>query len=136
MLTIFIIPSHKENADVRKTIASFSGIAVDYKVAIVSNPCEINSYKNKDEWFGIFWDNEYIDKAVRDALPIFFSHTNLELLILYKKEGMVEATWRARLFKRHIYLLNDYRPLCLWLNKEVVLDGWVLEHGDKLPNTS
>jgi hypothetical protein len=128
MLTVFIIPSHKENADVEKTIASFSGIDFDFKVVGISNPYEINRYKRKDKWFGIFWDNEYIDEAVREALPVFFSHSTLELLILYKKESMVDATWRARLFKRHIYLLNDYRPLSLWLNREVVLDGWVKEH--------
>ena len=128
MLTIFVIPSHKDNADVGKSIASFSGIAVDTRMVVASDPCEVNRHKRKSEWFGIFWDNEYIDEPLKEAIPVFFAHSNLEMLILYKKESMVEATWRARFFKRHIYLLGDYCPLCLWLNKETILDGWVLEH--------
>ena len=126
MLTIFIIPSDKKNADLEKTIASFSGI--DTNIRVVGSPYQINNYEKKGKWFGVFWDNEYIDEGVREALPVFFDHNNLELLILYKKENMIEATWRARLFRSHVYLLDDYRPLCLWLNKEIILDGWVLEH--------
>jgi len=68
MLTVFIIPSHKENADVEKTIASFSGINVDYNVVSVANPCEINRHKKKDKWFGIFWDNEYIQYSLHTLI--------------------------------------------------------------------
>jgi hypothetical protein len=128
MLTLFIIPSYAKNADVEKTIESFSGIDIDFKVVVASDYMEINRYKGVCDWFGIFWDNERIDDGLKGALPVFLSYPNLELLILYKKEGVAEATWRVRMFRRKIYLLEDYCPLCMWANKEIVLDGWILEH--------
>ncbi|MHA2047154.1 MAG: hypothetical protein ACW99G_20370 [Candidatus Thorarchaeota archaeon] len=130
MLTLFVIGSGEGNADIEKTIASFSGLSVDHKVISVTGWREINQYKDKDEWFGIFWDNECIDKDLSEFIPTYLSFRNLELLILYKKMGVTEATWRDRFFRSHIHLLNGYRPMCMrrWLNKEVVLDGWVLEH--------
>jgi len=128
MLTIFIIPSYAKNANVRKTIASFAGIDGGFRVVPVLSCAEINSYNKKDDWFGVFWDNEYIDAGLKGALPVFFSFSNLEVLILYKKEGEEEATWRKRMFRKNIFLVDDCRPLCLWENRETVLDGWVKEH--------
>lgn len=127
MLTVFIIPSFADNADVRRTIASFSGIEGGFRIIPVSDYAEINRNK-KDDWFGIFWDNEYIDEGIKEAIPIFTAFSKLEVLILYKKESKVDSTWRKRLFRKHIFLIDDYRPLCLWENKEAILDGWVKEH--------
>jgi hypothetical protein len=117
MLTLFVIGSGEGNADIEKTIASFSGLSVDHKVISVTGWREINH-------------NECIDKDLSEFIPTYLSFRNLELLILYKKMGVTEATWRDRFFRSHIHLLNGYRPMCMrrWLNKEVVLYGWVLEH--------
>jgi hypothetical protein len=128
MLTIFIIPSYAKNANVRKTIASFAGIDGGFRVVSVLDCSEINRYNKKDDWFGVFWDNEYIEHSLKGALPIFLSYPDLEVLVLYKKEGVVEATWRKRVFRKNIFLVDDCRPLCLWENKEAILDGWVKEH--------
>jgi len=128
MLTVFIIPSFADNADVRRTIASFSGIEGGFRVVTVSDFSEINRHEKKDDWFAVFWDNESIDEGVKEAIPVFLSFPKLEVLILYKKESKVDATWRKRLFRRHVFLTDDYRPLCLWENKEAILDGWVKEH--------
>jgi len=130
MLTIFIIPSYAKNANVRKTIASFAGIDGGFRVVPVLYCSEINRYEKKDSWFGVFWDNEYIDADLKSALPVFLSFPNLEVLVLYKKEGVVEATWRKRVFRKNIFLVDDCRPLCLWENRETILDGWVKEHED------
>ena len=135
MLTVFIIPSHAENADAEKTINSFTGIAGGFEAVPVSGFEEVNSYKDKGEWFGIFWDNESIDENLKEYLPVFLHRQNFEYLILYKKEKKAEATWRARLFRKHIYLVDDFAPTSFWYNKEIVLDGWVLDHGRRFPNT-
>lgn len=128
MLTLFILPSNKENANTEKTIESFSGISDNFKAVSISNWREVNNYGDKNEWFGIFWDNEYIDNNLKEALPIYFLYNNLEALILYKKESMVDAVWRYRIFRRSVYMGSDFCPTSLWLSKEIVLDGWVLEH--------
>ena len=128
MLTIFVVPSFAENANVKKTIASFSGIKGGFRVVPVADFSEINRHNKKDEWFGVFWDNECIDDGLKEALPIFMAFPKLEILILYKKESKVDATWRKRIFRKHVFLVDDYRPLCLWENKEAILDGWVKEH--------
>jgi hypothetical protein len=126
MLTLFIVSSGKDNANIEKTTESLSG--VQGSIVPISSWWEINDYQNKDDWFGIFWDNEYIDNNLREALPIYFLYQAKEALILYKKVSMVDAIWRYRFFRRSIYLGEDFSPLSFWLNKEIVLDGWVLEH--------
>jgi len=55
-------------------------------------------------------------------------YQRMEALILYKKTSMTEAVWRYRFFRDSVYLGTDFCPVSLWLCKEAVLDGWVLEH--------
>jgi len=129
MLTSFVLPSEKPNADVDRTFYSLSHIEVEQQIVSVSCWREINKYK-KDEWFSVFWDNEYIDDGLQKALPVFLSFPNIETLILYKKDKLVtiEATWRYRVFRNYVYLVNDCKPVSVWLNREAILDGWVREH--------
>ena len=128
MLTLFVVPSRKDNASLEKTADSFCRIKGGCNVVPVSSWRDVNECNNKDEWFGVVWDNEYIDDHLIDALPIYFLYQRLEALILYKKVSMVEAIWRYRFFKRSVYLKEDFAPHHFWINKEIVLDGWVLEH--------
>ena len=93
MLTLFIIPSHAANADVKKTVECLSGIDLEIKIAFAESPCDINGYEAKDKWFGIFWDNEYIDEALKEAIPIFFAHHHLEAMVLYKKNQIVQKIY-------------------------------------------
>lgn len=131
MLTVFIVPSCKDNANVKKTIASFTSIDIKCNTVPITNWREVNDYNCKGDWYGIVWDNECIDNYLKDALPIYFSYRNLEALILYKKISMVDAVWRYRFFRKSVYLKGDFAPQHFWLSKEVVLDGWILEHDYK-----
>jgi len=126
MLDIFVVPSNQPNADIEKTIDSFVGIKLEYDVIPVSSCKETNNSKN--EWRLIIWDNEYIDEALRDAIPVFLNFNQYEILILYKKISEIEATWRYRLFRNHIYLAGDFCPVGVWFGREAILDGWVKEH--------
>ena len=128
MLTLFVVPSMKGNANSKKTAESFLRMETECNVALVSSWRDVNNHKDKDEWVGVVWDNEYIDDHLVKALPIYFSYQKYEALILYKKVSMVDAVWRYRFFRRGIYLNTDFSPSHMWLNKEVVLDGWILEH--------
>ncbi len=128
MLTIFIVPSNEGNANADKTIASFSGIDLEYRIVHINEYRDINNYEDKSEWFGVFWDNECIDTNLKEALPIYFLYNSMEALVLYKKVSMVDAVWRYRIFRSSVYLGPDFSPVTLWLCKEIVLDGWVLEH--------
>jgi hypothetical protein len=128
MLTVFIVPSEKENADQKKTIASFSGMDIGCTLVSIETWREVNLCQSKHEWYGIIWDNEYIDDYLKEAIPIYFRYPKLDALILYKKISMIDATWRYRFFRRSIYLMEDFAPFSFWMNKEVVLDGWILEH--------
>lgn len=128
MLTVFIVPSHRSNANIEKTMDSFEGLKVPYQIVPVQNHRDINKYGKKNDWFAIFWDNEYLDEPLKEAIPVFLQWKQFDVLILYKKESMVDASWRYRIFRSGTFLVDDFRPISLWLNREVILDGWILEH--------
>ena len=128
MLTLFIVPSAKDNADVGKTVDSFRKTGVEFKAVTVSCWREINNYRHKGEWFAIFWDNEGLDADLQATLKIHLENTKPEILVLYKRLSELEAEFRTRFMKRKIWLSTDFKPICAWCISEVILDGWVTEH--------
>ena len=52
MLTLFVLPSGKPNADINQTIQSFNRSGVPFKTVQISSWKEINTH-DKDVWYGI-----------------------------------------------------------------------------------
>jgi len=128
MLTLFILPSGQPNADLGQTIESFKRSGILFKAVSIKDWRGINSYRDKDEWYGIFWDNEGIDSNLETALPEHLKNRPPEALILYKRLGEEKAEYRARFMRRSVWLTEDFAPISRWICYETVLDGWVKEH--------
>lgn len=128
MLTLFVIPSGKPNADYNKTVESFKKTGVPMKALSVKTWRDVNDYRYKDVWYAVFWDNEGIDEDLQKALPIHLDNRIPDCLILYKRLGEKDAEYRTRFMRRTVWLTHDYAPLEQWMKPETVLDGWVKDH--------
>jgi hypothetical protein len=128
MLTLFVVPSGKPNADFAKTVESFRKSGVKFKAVKIDCWREINALKNKDDWFCVFWDNEGLDVNLQKALKVHLSNRNAEVLVLYKRLDEKTAEYRTRFMKRGVWLTEDFKPIAPWIIHETILDGWVKEH--------
>jgi len=128
MLTLFVIPSGKPNADFDKTVESFNKSGVEFEAILANSWRDVNSFKGKTDWYGIFWDNEGLDTNLQKALIVHLSNRVPEVLILYKRLNKDKAEFRTRFMKRGVWLTTDFAPVSPWIIKETILDGWVIEH--------
>lgn len=128
MLTLFIVPSGKLNADYNKTIESFKQADVNVTPVLVKSWMEVNDYRYKDEWYAVFWDNEGLDVNLQKALCEHLRNRIPDVLVLYKRLGEKEAEYRTRFMRRTVWLTDDYAPLLPWVQSETVLDGFVIDH--------
>ena len=128
MLTLFVVPSGKPNANFAKTVESFKKSGVELKAVKIDCWREINGFRNKSEWYCVFWDNEGIDTNLQKALKIHLMKKRPEVLVLYKLLSGKHAEYRTRFMKRSVWLTEDFAPLSPWVIHETILDGWVIEH--------
>jgi hypothetical protein len=128
MLTLFVVPSGKPNANFAKTVESFKKSGVKFKAVKIDCWREINALKNKDDWFCVFWDNEGLDVNLQKALKVHLSNIKAEVLVLYKRLEEHKAEYRTRFMKRGVWLSEDFKPVSPWIIHETILDGWVKEH--------
>jgi len=127
MLTIFILP-HKKNSDVRKLVNSFIPVPLTkVRYVPVDNVAEINGYDKETEWFGVFYENEYIEEELAASLPTFFTMGDFSFLVVFKllKE---KALFFPRFYKNKVYLNDDLSPAFNGWKFEKILNGWVLEN--------
>lgn len=128
MLTLFVVPSGKPNADYNRTVASFQNSGIEVTPVLIATWRDINNYQKKHEWCGIFWDNEGLDLQMQKVLKEHLSGKRWDALILFKRIGEEEAEFRIRFVRKTVMLTHDFAPLDQWLKREQILDGWVVEH--------
>jgi hypothetical protein len=125
MLTLFILPSNAENADIKKTVQCFKGKIVKWMI-----PCmnweKINAHAKQTPWYGVFYDNELIDIGVKQALVSVFKNPQFDIIQLYKLTDKI--TLNSRIFRSCILLRGTFVPLASRVRYGAILDGWVLEH--------
>ena len=127
MLTIFILP-HKKNGDVQKLVNSFVPVpSTKVRYVPVDNVSEINGYDKKTEWFGVFYENEYIEEELAVALPTFFEVGDFSFLVVFKKLKE-KALFSPRFYRSKVYLKDDLSPAFSGWKFEKILNGWVLEN--------
>ena len=127
---LFILPSHKKNAGKDKTIASFPLECISSATSI-PDYTKINDFDKTASWFGVFYDNEYIDKDVRKNLKTFLLTIGNNALVFYKKNYIHQtADYMPRIFRSGIRLSGVFATEQK-LNFEKILNGWICEHGFK-----
>lgn len=124
MLTLFILPS--KNGDVRRLVDSFTLESLPIKFVPVDEVAQINGYWKKTPWFGVFYEDEYIEEELAEALPTFFTLGDYDFLVVFKKLED-RAQFFPRFYKNDIYLKDDLTPLQQNRKHEKILNGWV--HG-------
>ena len=129
-MTLFILPSYKENAGRYKTISSFPSECLSTAIAI-PDYTKINDYAKTDPWFGVFYDNEYIDEDIKRNLKTFLMTVGNNALILFKKNYIHQtADYMPRIFRSSIRLSDNFATEQK-LKYEKILNGWICEHGFK-----
>jgi len=126
VLTVFLLPA-EENKDVRKTIESFITDNLSVKFILVNNIKEINDSKKETPWYGVFYDNEFLEEKLTEALSTFFILEKADILVVFKliKEN---ALFFPRFYRDWILLKEDLTPLQEGLNHQKILNGWILEN--------
>lgn len=124
MITLFIVQSCADPKDPSVTEKSFDGIADD--VHCVSALSEVNGMERRNDWYGVFYDDEHIDEPLLEGLKVFIRESDADMLVLLKKNG--EHYFKSpRLFRRHITLRDgSLLPESGSVPFQTVLNGWVL----------
>jgi hypothetical protein len=128
MLIVFVVPSGKPNADFNKTVESFNKTGIEFKAILVNNWRDINNFKDKTDWYCVFWDNEGLDTNLQKALTVHLANRVPDVLVLYKRLDDTNAEYRTRFMRRGVWLTEDFKPISSWITHETILDGWVTEH--------
>lgn len=127
---LFILPSEKKNAGGDMTIRSFPSECIQ-QVNSVRTWKDINHTIKTASWFGMFYDNEYIDKAVKKNLNTLLMTIGNNALVLFKKNYKYQtADYCPRIFRAGIQLCGLFKTMEP-LEYEKILNGWVCEHGYK-----
>jgi len=128
---LFILPSFKKNSGGASTVVSFPKDCVS-SVSFVNTYADINSTDKTAPWYGVFLDNEYIDKAIKKNLKTFLMTIGNNALVLYKKNYLAKtADWYPRIFRSNIRLHAAPFRTEDAIEYEKILNGWVCEHGFK-----
>jgi len=125
MLTLFILPS-KEEGDVSRLAKSFSSELPSTIFVPVNGVGQINIYNKETPWYGVFYENEYIEEKLAAALSSFFTIGDFECLIVFK---LLEdkAVFFPRFYKSNVFINDDLSPILSGWKHEKILNGWV--HG-------
>lgn len=142
LMTLYVVANDSpEKAKPQRLIESFIGLIEQVTKLDHRNFHEIVEERN--EWYCLFFDNEYLDEKLQAALPTFLdSSMPFDFLTLHKrinfikrKEGgglITEGKFfmGPRIFRKNIRLSEgDFiMPVNAdQLNGQVILNGWVLE---------
>jgi len=125
---LFILPSKTVNAGGYMTVGSFPSECLS-KVTFVPNFMKINITTKEAVWFGVFYDNEYIDKEVRKNLSTFLMTIGNNSLVMFKKNYIKNsADYCPRIFRSGMVLDSPFHTRSE-LEFEKILNGWICEHG-------
>lgn len=130
MLTLFVVDSIGAPilTDRIKAITSFGDLPNE--VIRVKNYAEINNIVKDTPWYGVIYDNEYIEPQLQEALESFFSLTDADVLVAYKQVRYAtgQKVFKApRFFKKDVKLQErSLLPTDDSLKFEVILNGWIL----------
>jgi len=128
MLDLFIIDAYQKNSQPIETVISFQGRLSRF--FIVSCFEEINEIEKKEDWYGVFYDDEVISEELLFSLELFFAHKGHDVLVALKKDITGNRISKSpRFFKKELTLKKDcLQPVeeCVY---ETILDGWIYEYG-------
>lgn len=127
-IQLFILPSRNGNAGRYKTIGSFPQECIAGAVA-VSDYMQINAHPKAAPWFGVFYDNEYIDLELKKNIKTFLMTIGNNALVMYKKNYVGQSLdWCPRIFRSNLELLSPFQATTK-IEYEKILNGWICEHG-------
>lgn len=129
-MQLFVLPSTARNAGRYKTISSFPSECLSNALS-VPDFNEINNTPRTAPWFGVFYDNEYIDDAVKKNLKTFLMTIGNNALVLFKKNYIYQIVeFMPRIFRNGVKLSGNFATEQK-LQFEKILNGWICEHGYK-----
>lgn len=109
MLTIFLMPTNDTVANSGRAVDSLKGLA--YKVVLIKNIADINTYEKETPWYGILYDNEILDNALYLLLKDQLLNAVADVVVLYRmslKQGVMSGiTYSPRLFRKKVLLQGD-----------------------------
>lgn len=129
MITIYTIPCD----DPKKTnYKRLEESLADMEAKIVKlDHRRLGEVREEDNpWWGFLFSNEYMDKNLVKAIPVFLQH-QFDYLVLHKKSifnGEVKVFTAPRLFRAHVHLEEGHSLVPKnpeSLKFERVLDGWL-----------
>jgi len=148
-LFLYVIPSGLDNADVDKTIGSFTYIDEDLEEEVgllsgwtrASNMMEIarlRKMKIDDDWYIILYDNECVSIGLAHGLRIrmSFLEPDADVLIACKKYSEHSMVQAPRIFRSFVNLPEESlmpdkeakHPLTnVPLRYDRMLDGWIYD---------
>jgi len=126
MLTLFILKSGQPEADSKRASESF-GFVVSKVIEVNSLEDVINAEEVKTPWYGICYDNEYADEGLKVSLKLFLTHSDADVLVLYKKHPE-NASKSSRLFRKNVRVRSDcLKPEYAYALKiDAILNGWII----------
>jgi len=136
MLTLFVVDSTGVPVlnDNIKAITSFRDMP--HEIFRVKNYFEINKKEKTAPWYGVIYDNEYIEEELYASLEYFFKLCTADVLVIMKKiqdEGELRVFKSPRFFRQHVRLQeNSLLPTDNDLQFETILNGWILDDPDSV----
>lgn len=122
-LTLFILTVNNEKSDVKKTIDSFGDLIA--ASIFIDNLCGLNKVKKLTDWYGIMYDDEWIQDELKVALPIFFKECKADAFVIYKKIGK-RMYLCPRFYRKNVKLMEGSPiPEPSVTQIETILNGWV-----------
>lgn len=128
-LTLYVMTSGKD-PDEPRLLNSF-GQNVALRVVKTEPGTALPDPGINTDWYMVLYDNEYIGKALADALPVFMTHSEFDYLTMYKRagtEGNMRYFMSPRLYKKDIKLTGESLvPVGHNLQATAILDGYIFE---------
>jgi hypothetical protein len=131
MLSLFILPSGSKTANSEKTFKSLQGLVK--RVKFVSSIDAINLYQKQTDWYGVFYDNEWVDADLKIGIEMVFQMAKVDFFVLCKRHIKIDMlstfTKCPRLFRKHVLLQeNTLLPKQLGLRAGLIADGLVMSY--------
>ena len=129
MLTLYIVNTHNKNKMLADLYVNMSGL---WTVRVmVNNVDEINNDEKETDWYVTFFDNEFPNIDLRDAMRVVLVSDPLyDVFIFMEKHSDGKIFQSPRMFRKHVKLQpNSFLPEPDQdLRYERILDGWVKQN--------